>query len=102
MATISRNSAVAQVGKLEFGGYFAWLAWLVLHLWYLVGFKNRFTTVIHWFVSFMGSSRGQMVITSQMIYARLAMTQLAQKMDALSAVEQAEHIEQDASARGGQ
>jgi NADH:ubiquinone reductase (H+-translocating) len=102
MATISRNSAVAQVGRLEFGGYFAWLAWLVLHLWYLVGFKNRFTTVIHWFVSFMGHSRGQMAITSQMIYARMAMTELAQRTDALSAVEEAEHVEQDASARGGQ
>jgi NADH dehydrogenase len=100
MATISRNSAVAKVGKLEFSGYFAWLAWLVLHLWYLVGFKNRFTTVIHWFVSFMGRSRGQMAITSQMIYARLAMNQLAQRLDALSAVEEAEHVEQDASAGG--
>jgi NADH dehydrogenase len=98
MATISRNSAVAKIGKLEFGGYFAWLAWLVLHLWYLVGFKNRFTTVVHWFVSFMGRSRSQTAITSQMIYARLAMTQLAQRADALSAVEEAEHVEQDASA----
>jgi NADH:quinone reductase (non-electrogenic) len=98
MATISRNSAVAQVGKLEFGGYLAWLAWLGLHLFYLVGFKNRFTTVIHWFVSFMGRSRSQMAITSQMIYARLAMTELAQRMDALAATEAAEHVEQDAPA----
>jgi NADH:ubiquinone reductase (H+-translocating) len=101
MATISRHSAVAQVGKLEFGGYLAWLAWLVLHLFYLVGFKNRFTTVVSWFLAFVGSSRGQMAITSQMIYARLAMNTLAQRMDALTAVEAAEHAEQDASAGGG-
>ena len=76
MATISRFSAVAQVGKLEFGGFIAWLAWLVLHLVYLVGFKNRFTTLITWFITFLGHSRGQMAITSQMIYARLAMDML--------------------------
>ncbi len=98
MATVSRHNAVAKVGKLEFSGYFAWMAWLVLHLFYLVGFKNRFTTVIHWFVSFMGRSRGQMAITSQMIYARLAMNTLAQSLDSLAAVEEAEHIEQDVSA----
>ncbi|GBG40444.1 NAD(P)/FAD-dependent oxidoreductase [Mycobacterium montefiorense] len=71
MATISRFSAVAQVGKLEFGGFIAWLAWLGLHLLYLVGFKNRFTTVIAWFITFLGDGRGQMAITSQMMYARV-------------------------------
>ena len=40
MATVSRFSAVAQVGKLEFGGFIAWLAWLVLHLFYLVGSRT--------------------------------------------------------------
>jgi NADH:ubiquinone reductase (H+-translocating) len=71
MATISRFNAVAQVGKLEFGGFIAWLAWLVLHLLYLVGHKNRFTAVVAWAMSFMGSGRGQMAITQQMIYARV-------------------------------
>ena len=40
MATVSRFSAVAKVGPVEFGGFIAWLAWLVLHLVYLVGFKT--------------------------------------------------------------
>ncbi|MEZ0349248.1 NAD(P)/FAD-dependent oxidoreductase [Mycobacterium sp. pR1184] len=71
MATISRFSAVAQVGKLEFGGFIAWLAWLGLHLLYLVGFKNRFTTVIAWFITFLGDGRSQMAITNQMMYARV-------------------------------
>ena len=102
MATISRNSAVAKVGKLEFSGYFAWLAWLVLHLFYLVGFQNRFTTVVHWFVTFMGRGRSQMAITNQMIYARLAMTTLAQRLDSLAAAELiVEHAEQDASTGDG-
>jgi NADH dehydrogenase len=98
MSTISRFSAVAKIGKLEFSGFIAWLAWLVLHLYYLVGFKNQFTTVVHWFVTFMSHSRGQMAITSQMIYARLAMSHLqAQAQEALAAAEQAEHIEQEAT-----
>ena len=99
MATISRFSAVAQVGKLEFGGFIAWLAWLVLHLVYLVGFKNRFTTLITWFITFLGHSRGQMAITSQMIYARLAMDMLQNQQNQLlrqsplAAVEEAEKLE---------
>ena len=97
MATISRFSAVAQVGKVEFGGFIAWLAWLVLHLWYLVGHRNRIAAIFAWGVSFLGRGRGQMAITSQMIYARLAMSQLqAQTQEALAAAEQAEHVEQDA------
>src|ERR1700731_4479926 len=70
MATISRYSAVAQVGKLEFGGFIAWLAWLGLHLYYLVGHRNRVAAMFAWGISFLGRTRGQMAITSQMIYAR--------------------------------
>jgi NADH dehydrogenase len=73
MATISRHSAVAKVGKVEFGGYFAWLAWLFLHLLYLVGFKNRVATLFSWMNTFTSHSRGQLTTTSQMVYARLAL-----------------------------
>lgn len=73
MATVSRFSAVCQVGKLEFGGFIAWLAWLALHLWYLVGFRSRFVTVFEWFVSFLGRHRGQMAATEQWVFARLAL-----------------------------
>ena len=98
MATISRYSAVAQVGKLEFSGFIAWLAWLVLHLYYLVGHRNRIAALFAWGMSFLGRSRGQMAITSQMIYARLAMSQLqAQAQGELAAAEQAENVEQGAA-----
>ena len=98
MATISRYSAVAQVGKLEFGGFIAWLAWLLLHLYYLVGHRNRIAALFSWGVSFVGRSRGQLAITSQMVYARLAMSQLqAQAQGALAAAEEAEHVEQEAA-----
>jgi len=103
MATVSRFSAVAKVGKVEFGGFIAWLSWLVLHLVYLVGFKNRFTTLINWFITFISHSRGQMAITSQMIYARLAMDMLQSQQNqrvepsALAAVEEVERLERGAS-----
>jgi NADH:ubiquinone reductase (H+-translocating) len=72
MATISRFSAVASVGKLRLSGVLGWLLWLVVHLLYLVGFKNRLTTVLHWFVSFVGRGRSERVVTVQQVLARTA------------------------------
>ncbi|MFF0543868.1 NAD(P)/FAD-dependent oxidoreductase [Nocardia thailandica] len=72
MATISRFDAVCQIGKIEFSGFLAWLAWLGLHLYYLVGYRSRIVTVIGWFVSFLGRNRGQMAATEQWVFARLA------------------------------
>lgn len=51
MALISRYSAVAKVGKLEFGGFIAWLAWLLLHLYYLIGHRNRIAAMFAWGIS---------------------------------------------------
>lgn len=72
MATISRFRAVAQVGPLRFGGIIAWLLWLAIHVLYLVGFKNRVTTVLHWAVSFLGRGRAQRTTTTQQLVARNA------------------------------
>ena len=76
MATVSRYSAVAKIGPLEFGGFIAWLAWLFLHLIYLVGFKARLTTALSWIGTFIGSHRGQLTITEQQAYARTRIEQL--------------------------
>jgi NADH dehydrogenase len=73
MATISRFKAVAQVGKLRFSGFIAWLLWLVIHLLYLVGFKNRITALLHWTVSFIGQDRSERTVTAQQVYARTAL-----------------------------
>lgn len=59
MATISRFKAVASVGPMRFSGLIAWLLWLAIHIFYLVGFKNRATTLMHWAVSFLGNDRSQ-------------------------------------------
>jgi NADH dehydrogenase len=77
MATVSRFSAVAKIGPLEFSGLIAWLAWLMLHLVYLIGFKNKITTVLSWAVTFLSGRRGQLTITEQQAFARTRLEQLA-------------------------
>jgi NADH dehydrogenase len=76
MATVSRFSAVAKIGPLEFGGFIAWLAWLVLHLVYLVGFKTKITTLLSWTVTFLSTARGNLTITEQQAYGRTRMEEL--------------------------
>ena len=70
MATISRFSAVASVGKLRFSGFLAWVLWLAIHIVYLIGFKQRITTLLHWMVSFIGRGRSERTVTAQQILAR--------------------------------
>jgi len=82
MATISRFHAVVDLGKLKFEGFIAWLMWLALHLFYIVGFKSRITTVLHWLVSFMGRGRSQRVATQQQVYGRLALEHLGPGFEA--------------------
>src|SRR6201997_1495713 len=96
MATISRYSAVAKVGKVEFGGFIAWLAWLVLDLDYLVGHRNRIAALYAWGISFLGRQRGQIAITSQMVYARVVTQMMEAQQGALAAAEQAEQAEKQA------
>ncbi|OBB70854.1 NAD(P)/FAD-dependent oxidoreductase [Mycobacterium sp. 852014-52144_SCH5372336] len=76
MATVSRFSAVAKIGPLEFGGFIAWLAWLVLHLVYLVGFRRKLTTLVSWTVTFLSTQRGNLTITEQQAYARTRIEEL--------------------------
>ncbi len=76
MATVSRFSAVAKIGRLEFSGYFAWLAWLALHLVYLVGFKTKITTLLSWTVTFISKHRGQLTMTEQWAFARTRIEEL--------------------------
>jgi NADH dehydrogenase len=72
MATVSRFHAVVSVKSLRLSGFLAWLMWLGVHIVYLVGFKNRVTTVLHWAISFVGRGRSERVVTEQQVLARLA------------------------------
>lgn len=87
MATVSKWNAVAQIplgekSKLEFGGFIAWLAWLGLHLIYLVGFKTKIATLLSWTVTFMSRQRGQLTITEQQAYARTRIGELEEIVQA--------------------
>jgi NADH dehydrogenase len=81
MATISRFSAVADIAQFRFGGFTAWVLWLVVHLMYMVGFKSRVTTVFHWAISFLGRGRSQRVATQQQVYGRLALEHLGPEFE---------------------
>jgi NADH dehydrogenase len=65
MATIGRKRAVLQIGKLEMGGFAAWLAWLVVHVYYLVGFKNRLFVVLQWGWAYLTFHRGARLIVDR-------------------------------------
>src|SRR6187200_1636855 len=70
MATIARFRAVAAVGRLQISGFVGWLTWLVVHLAFLTGFKNRVSAVANWAVAFLGRGRRQRTITKQQVLAR--------------------------------
>jgi NADH dehydrogenase len=63
LATIGRAAAVAEIKGLRLHGFIAWITWLVVHLWYLVGFQNRLLVVIRWSFSFVTHGRGARLIT---------------------------------------
>ena len=65
MATVGRSAAVAQMGKLKLSGYPAWLAWLFVHLIFLVGFRNRTAVLFQWAYSYFSNRRSARIITHQ-------------------------------------
>ena len=65
MATIGRKAAIAHVGKLKLSGFPAWLFWLVLHIWFLIGFRNRFAVMFNWAWSYFTYQRGARLITGR-------------------------------------
>ena len=76
LATISRFRAVARIRGLRLTGFIAWLLWLGVHLVYLTGFKNRFTALVRWAVSFVGRGRSERTATEQQIFRRTALKRL--------------------------
>jgi len=62
MATIGRNKAVVDLGKFRFGGFFAWFVWMFIHLWFLVGFRNRFVTFFNWTYNYINYDKAARLI----------------------------------------
>ena len=65
MATIGRKKAVAQFRKLRFSGSIAWIAWLLIHIYYLIGFKNRLFVLMDWFWSYATYQKGARLIVNK-------------------------------------
>jgi NADH dehydrogenase len=64
LATIGRAAAVADFGgRLKFGGFLAWMAWLVIHIFFLIGFRNRFLVITQWAWAYLTYQRGARLIT---------------------------------------
>jgi NADH dehydrogenase len=57
MATVGRNKAVVEIGKFTFGGFFGWLTWLIVHLFSIIGFRNRVITLFNWFWNYVSYDR---------------------------------------------
>jgi NADH dehydrogenase len=68
LATIGRKRAVAQFGKLRVSGFLAWVLWSVVHIYFLIGFRNRFAVALNWAWSYITFERGSRLITG--LYAR--------------------------------
>ena len=65
LATIGRGRAVAQIKFLKLSALPAWLLWLGVHLWYLIGFQNRLLVLLKWSISFFTHGRSARIITNQ-------------------------------------
>ncbi|MEB2313339.1 MAG: NAD(P)/FAD-dependent oxidoreductase [Sorangiineae bacterium] len=73
MATIGRSRAVAQTwrGRVRLGGFVAWIAWLFIHIWYLIGFRNRVAVLANWAWAYFTYRRGARLITGEGAWRRL-------------------------------
>jgi NADH dehydrogenase len=65
LATIGRNAAIADFGFFRLSGYPAWLFWLFLHIFFLIGFRNRISVMLQWAVSYLTYQRSVRLITGR-------------------------------------
>ena len=63
MATIGRNSAIADFGFLRVSGYPGWLLWLFVHIAFLIGFRNRLSVMLQWATAYLTHQRSVRLIT---------------------------------------
>jgi NADH dehydrogenase len=66
LATIGRAAAVADFGWIKFSGFFAWLAWLFIHIFFLIGFRNRFVVLFEWAWAYFTYQRAARLITGDL------------------------------------
>lgn len=74
MATIGRSYAVAEIGRLRLSGFVAWLTWLLVHIFYLIDFRNRMAVMFNWAWSYFTYQRGSRLITGHRLHAGVPAT----------------------------
>lgn len=62
MSTIGRNKAVADIGKMHVSGFSAWVIWMVVHLMFLMGFRNKIIVFMNWVYSYFTYDRGARIV----------------------------------------
>jgi NADH dehydrogenase len=68
LATIGRAAAIADLGRLKLSGFSAWFAWLTIHIFFLIGFRNRLIVVFEWALSYLTHERAARLITGRLPY----------------------------------
>ncbi|HVU06032.1 MAG TPA: NAD(P)/FAD-dependent oxidoreductase [Polyangiaceae bacterium] len=85
MATIGRSRAVAQTGGLKLSGGIAWLAWLLVHIFYLIDFRNRLAVLLNWTFNYLTYGRGARLITGERVFERaLRLAAAAERAESVS------------------
>jgi NADH dehydrogenase len=85
LATVSRFHAVADIKGFRLAGFLAWLVWLGVHIFYLIGFKNRVTTLFHWAITFVSRGRSERTATVQQAFGRVAVRRASERASAEAA-----------------
>jgi NADH dehydrogenase len=66
LATIGRAAAIADFGRVKLSGFLAWIAWFAIHIFFLIGFRNRFVVLFEWAFSYLTFDRGARLITGEL------------------------------------
>jgi NADH dehydrogenase len=75
LATIGRAAAVGYVGKIKLSGFIAWIGWLLVHIFFLIGFRNRLFVIIQWAWTYLRFSMSAQLITYYHLQKRTETTQ---------------------------
>ncbi len=100
LATIGRAAAIAQFGKIHISGFIAWLAWLFIHILFLIGFRNRVIVMFQWAWSYLTYERAARLITGESRVVSVASMEYAEQARKAGSEMIANALDRDASAVG--
>jgi NADH dehydrogenase len=94
LATIGRSAAVADFGNMKLSGFWAWLAWLFVHVMFLIGFRNRIVVMLDWILSYLTYQRGSRLITGHRMEAGAPGKRLTKQIMKLDVSERLKVVEE--------